>query len=204
MSLANYTDLQAAIASWGHRTDLAALIPDFVALAEARIGRDLRLRSQVIHTTLSTAAAIQTVATPTDWLETENITLNTTPPRNLSIITPEQMDIRFPLNYYAGAPRYYTMLGTNLVLGPTPDAVYAIGFDYYQRPVPLATTATNSLLTNSPNLYLYAALHELCRYTREEDLAMKWLKMYTADKDQLQVSDDAALRSGSALRVKGF
>ena len=32
MALANYTDLQSSIAAWAHRSDLTAIIPDFIAL----------------------------------------------------------------------------------------------------------------------------------------------------------------------------
>ena len=58
MALANYTDLQASIASWMVRTDLAAVIPDFVAIAEARINADVRLRQGISSGSLSTAEAI--------------------------------------------------------------------------------------------------------------------------------------------------
>jgi len=44
MSLANYTDLLASVATWLNRTDLTSVIPDFVTLAEERIARDLAER----------------------------------------------------------------------------------------------------------------------------------------------------------------
>ena len=44
MALANYADLTASVANWLNRTDLTAIIPDFVAMAESDISRDLRLR----------------------------------------------------------------------------------------------------------------------------------------------------------------
>ncbi len=49
-----YTGLQASIAGYLHRADLTSNIPDFVALAEARIARDLRLRNQIDFDTLTT------------------------------------------------------------------------------------------------------------------------------------------------------
>ena len=47
MALANYADLTASVANWLNRTDLTAIIPDFVAMAESDISRDLRLRKQI-------------------------------------------------------------------------------------------------------------------------------------------------------------
>ena len=54
MALANYADLQASVANWLHRADLTAVIPDFVAIAEARMSADLDARDMDITTSLST------------------------------------------------------------------------------------------------------------------------------------------------------
>src|ERR1700744_4538937 len=93
-----YTGLQASIASWMNRTDLAAVIPDFVTVVESRIARDLRLRNQIITTTLSATAGVESVALPADWLEFENlsVTLTGTPATNLQYLTIEQMDAKYP------------------------------------------------------------------------------------------------------------
>ena len=69
MALANYTDLLASVASYLHRSDLTANIPDFVVLAEARISRDLRIRKQITTTNLTSVAGTKTLALPSDWLE---------------------------------------------------------------------------------------------------------------------------------------
>ena len=37
MALSTYTDLQASVANWLHRSDLTAVIPDLVGLAEGRL-----------------------------------------------------------------------------------------------------------------------------------------------------------------------
>ena len=42
MALTNYTGLKASIADFLNRDDLTSVIPDFVALAEAQINRDVR------------------------------------------------------------------------------------------------------------------------------------------------------------------
>ena len=39
MALGTFTELKDAIADWLDRSDLTARIPDFIALAEARINR---------------------------------------------------------------------------------------------------------------------------------------------------------------------
>jgi hypothetical protein len=203
MAIATYSDLQTSVANWLKRSDLTSIIPDFITLAEARIARDLRLRRQVTNTALSTVAGTQTVSLPSDFLEMENITLtNTTPPAALSVVTPEIMDRKFPNGYVTGQPVVYTIVGDQVQLGPTPDAVYTVSLDYYQRFAALSTTPTNWLLTNHPSVYLFAALAEASGYVFNDERMPTWEAKYQADVQALQRSDDTALRSGSAMRVR--
>lgn len=203
MAIANYADLQTSIANWLKRSDLAAIIPDFVTLAEARVARDLRLRKQVVNTTLSTVAGTQGVTLPSDFLEAENLTLsNTNPPGSLSVVTPEILDRKFPEAYVTGQPRVYTVVGDEILFGPTPDAVYAVSLTYYQRFAALSASSTNWLLTNHPNVYLFAALAEASGYLFNDERIPTWEAKYQADVRSLQQVDDAALRSGSAMRVR--
>ena len=203
MSLANYTDLQASVASWLNRTDLSALVPDFITLAEGRIARDLRLRNQLTAGTLSTVGGTQTVALPTGWLEFENLSvLDGTVYRQITYVTGENLNTRYPTGDQSKTPRIFTIEGSSLLLGPTPDAVYTLSASYYARFAALATTATNWLLTNHPSIYLNAALAEGCDFLKDDAGVSKYLARYTADKDALQKSNDAGTHSGSSLRVR--
>jgi hypothetical protein len=206
MALATYTDLLASVAAWLNRSDLTTVIPDFVTLAEGRIARDLRLRKQVANTTLSTVSGTQTVALPSDFLEAENLTLsNTSPVGALSVVTPEYIDRKYPPSAnYTGQPAVYTIVGDSLVLGPTPDGVYTLSLDYYQRFTALSTASTNWLLTNHPAVYLNACLVEGSAYLMDADKAKAYEARYQAAISDLQFRDDAALRSGSAMRVRAL
>jgi hypothetical protein len=205
MALSNYTDLQASVAGWLHRTDLTTQIVDFITLAEERFNRELRLRRMVTNAALTTTAGVNTVALPADWLETENVTLSSTsPPGAMEVITPEQMDREYPLNYVTGQPGVYTLVGSNLILGPTPDAVYTVSLDYYQKIPALATNSTNWLMTNYPSMYLSAVMVEAGVYTFDSDMVQLWDAKYQAARDALIDQDDRALRSGSQLRVRAL
>ena len=61
MALGTYSDLQAAVVGWSNRSDLAALIPDFIMLAEERMNRELRVR-QMETPLAATAIASNTIA----------------------------------------------------------------------------------------------------------------------------------------------
>jgi hypothetical protein len=202
MALANYPDLLASVAAWLNRTDLTAVIPDFVTLAEERIARDLRIRKQVVNTTLSTVASTQSVTLPSDFLEIENISITSTSPYvALSVVTPEIMDRKYPATYWTGQPAVYCLLGDTIQFGPTPDSVYTISLDYYQR-LNIATSTTNWLLTNYPSIYLNACLVEGAAYLMDADKAQAYDARYRAAVDMLQTTDDGSLRSGSAMRVR--
>lgn len=204
MAIANYSDLQASVAAWLNRTDLTAVIPDFVTLAEERIARDLRARRQLVNASLMTVAGVQFVTVPTDFLEAENIGISSTnPPTALSVVTPEYMDRRFPAGYNTGIPVVYSFLGNTIQFGPTPDAVYTVSLDYYQR-LSLAVTATNWLLTNHPGIYLNACLVEGSAYMMDLEKAQAYDARYRSAVDDLQNSDDRSVRSGSAMRVRSL
>ena len=202
MALASYSDLLASLAGWSNRTDLTAILPDFVALAESRIARDVRVRKQVAQTTLSTVANTQHVTLPTDWLETENVTLVGSPPTNIAVITPELMDVKFPEGNNTGKPAVYCIVGDEMQLGPTPDGVYSITLDYYAKFAALSSAGVNWLLTNHPGIYLSAAMAELSLYLADDQRISLWDQKYRAEVAALMEQDDMALRSGSSMRVR--
>lgn len=203
MALDTYAGLKASVASWLKRSDLTSNIPDLIALAEARIARDLRLRKQVVTTALTTTAGVQYVTLPTDFLEAENLTVNTTPPRSISVVTPELLDVKYPANTWTGVPAVYCLLGDQMQFGPTPDAVYSISLSYYQRFTAFSADAdTNWLLQKHPSIYLFAALAEAAPFLMNDERAAMWEAKYAKDMNDLQSVDDSSLRSGSAMRVR--
>ena len=202
MALATYTDLQTSVANWLHRTDLASYIPDFVALAEARISRDIRLRSQVTSANILTVASTRSASLPAGWLEFENVTVVGDPDAQLNFANIQYLDTKYPNNGATGKPVMHSIEGQSILFGPTPDAVYTINTLYYKRWDPLATTPTNWLLTNHPSLYLFATLAEAAPFLQNDERASLWESKYAADVIKLQTSDDAGQFSGSSLRIK--
>jgi hypothetical protein len=200
MSIANYTELQAAVTGWLHRTNLATNAPDFIALAEARLARDLRLLRMITTATLATVANTATVALPTGWLEWRRLRLQA-PSQALDYLSASQWGEKYT---YAetGSPVHYLVEGQNLVLGPTPDSVYSIEALYYKMPDALIVTASNWLLTAHPGLYLWAALAEAAPFMAADQRIQVWESKYQADLAAARLADDRALSSGSNLRAR--
>jgi len=200
VALATYSDLQASAAEWLHRDDLTARIPDFIALAEARMARELRLRRMKTTATLNASAGLPTVALPADWLEFAR----------LRLLAPDlalhYLGSQAATEYRAsdtGAPRRYAIEGASLVLYPTPDAAYSIEAVYYARLAALSATPTNWLLSEAPGLYLFGALVESAPYIGDDARISLWEGRYQAEAENVRATDARAAASGSALRVRG-
>lgn len=202
MALSNYTDLLASVASWMNRTDLTAIIPDFVTIAESRIARDLRLRKQVTSSTLTTSTTTRAVALPSGWLEFSNLTIDGTPNTILQAVTTEHLNANYPESGYSAKPIVFATEGDSVLFGPLPDAAYTVNIDYFARFPALASNSTNWLMTNHPKVYLSACMAEAKTFTMDKQAAAEWNAIYKGEIAELQKDDDQAVHSGSVLRVK--
>lgn len=200
MAIATYADLQQAIGSWLHRDDLAARIPDFIALAEARIARDIRMQRMLATTTLTTTPGVAAVALPADWLQSQRLTMDG--PRRVLEYVPGGMAAVAYTAAQAGAPRWFTVEGQDLVLWPVPDTAQQIDCTYYARFAALASTPTNWLLQQHPGLYLFGALAEAAPFLQDDTRAPLWEGKYSADVAQATAADARAVSSGSQLRMR--
>ena len=68
MAITNYTELKTAVANFLARSDLTDRIPEFIALAEARLSRELESRSQEKRANATLTANDEFVALPTDFV----------------------------------------------------------------------------------------------------------------------------------------
>ena len=90
MALTTYSELKTSVADWLHRSDLSAIIPDLITIAEMRMNSDLSARDMETTATLYTVAGTKTVALPTDVVETRRLAITSTDPqRVLHFIAPE-------------------------------------------------------------------------------------------------------------------
>lgn len=205
MAITNYSELQTAVASFTHRSDLTANIPDFIRLAEDVIYGDIDSRQQDTSATLTCVANTETVALPTDFIDFRSLSLaSTTPMGTLEYLSPEQYKQEFQFGY-TGTPRAYTVIGNNLYLQPTPDQAYTLNAIYEAKLTNLSISATtNWLLTAYPSIYLYASLAQAAIYMEDADMEAKWVEMYQktivgvnnndwANASNLQVKTDVNL-----------
>jgi hypothetical protein len=189
--ITNYSELQTAIASYLDRSDLTSMIPTFISLAEAKLNRSLRLRAQE-STAAGTASA--SVALPSDFLQVISITVTCG-------------GSTYPVDYIRpgdvkGESRpvyHYTIVGSNIVFDPVAaDTTYML--TYYAK---FQTVASydNWLITNAPDVYLYASLLECEPYLKNDDRMMVWNSLLQRSIDDLVTQDNYA-RYGQGLRMR--
>ena len=183
----DYDWLKDSVAKWnGNRSDLAALIPDFVMLAEKQINGDLDASAQEVSITLAAPAATPSVTLPDD---TGRLI-------SLSVIGGDELDYVAPAVFNsqkvdgdAGKPRTFTVIGREVFLGPVPDADYTLLLAYRQYVPALADSAgSNWLIEKHPEVYLAACMVETIYYTKNfADLA-NWAGKYEAAMEALNNS----------------
>lgn len=204
MAIGTYSELQTAVANWLHRSDLTALIPDFIALAEARMNGDLTARSMEVRTTLTcvpgTTLAARYVALPTDVVEVKRLVLATEPAVVLEYKSPDQLVADNNYLLAASQPNSFTVIGGNLELSPPPDSAYSLELVYLQRiPALSGSNTTNWALTQNPNVYLYGSLLAAAPYTQDDPRLAIYETEYRKAVDTINGID---WYSGSTLRVR--
>ena len=200
MSIATYAELKTAVANFIDRTDLTSRIPEFIAMSEAAIGRDVRIRQMEKRAT--TNISTEYVDMPTDFIMARNIQLNTSSQERLKYLTPEQMDM-YRSSQTTGKPRNYTIIGTEFQFKPVPDGAYEVEIAYLARFAALSgDNDTNWLLTNQPGIYLYGALVQASPYLKDDERTKLWASLYNAEVESINKQDNEARYSGATLRMQ--
>jgi len=211
--ITSYTTLQTAIGDYLKRdqdTQLTAAFPGFIQLFEAKMNRELFVRQMEQRSSASVVAGVtdsEFVLLPSDFQSMRRVRLSSvTGKPALEFRSGTQMDeFRFTNSDTTGRPRYFTIFGSEMELGPTPDANYTVEMVYRQNIPALSSNSSNWLLTMAPDLYLYGALLESAPYLKEDDRIQVWGLGFKTALDELNLlNTTAAFNAGpSVVRVSG-
>lgn len=186
MALNTYDQLLASLAGWLMRDDLTAVLPDFVALAEADMSNRLRLRSMLTEATVSDAGG----ALPADCVRVRSVARDGY--GHLGFASDASV-ADYSVGLRGGQSLYWTIEGNSLVIGPEQTGAGTVTLRYYQRiPALSASNQTNAVLLASPACYLYGALKQSAPYLADDLRVATWDTLYTQACDLLQAADDDA------------
>jgi hypothetical protein len=207
MPLTNYAELQQTIEDYLENDDVSGNVADFIALAEARMNREISVRG--MHKQVELDIDTDVVALPVDFIESVAWRLTgVTPNLTAKYIPPDRF---FPMisASFGGAPRLYTIVGENSHWAPDPTGVdagtYPSTLEYLSRLEALSdTNTTNWMLTANPDMYLYGSLLEAQPYLLDDERITVWGGMYKQALQSL-VSADARskYRPGGVMRPEG-
>lgn len=181
-TITTYATLVTAVTEYLARDQdatLIARIPTFIQLFEAKMNRSLFVRQmeQRSTTTISTSSTDpEFISLPTDFQSMRRVRLSSVTGKPcLEFKSGTQMDeYRFSTGNTSGQPRYFSIMGSEMELVPTPDSNYTIEMMYRKNIPALATTDPNWLLTLAPDIYLYGALLESAPYIKEDGRIQTW------------------------------
>jgi len=177
----NYTQLTSAIKGFAENDFPATVgsftsadqIARFVQLAEQRIYNMVQLPAIRKNVTGGLTTGNKYLATPSDWLSTFSLAVINTANEYHYLLNKDVNFIResYPdtdAAFYA-KPEYYAVFDDNtFILGPTPDANYAVELHYFYYPESIVTAGTTWLGTNFDSALLYGALLEAALFMKSD------------------------------------
>lgn len=175
MNIIDYASLQAAAADYLNRADLTARIPDFIGLAEVRMMRKLRLRLLEAEAAYTGSVGSRTLALPSDYREPLNLWWNNGTDREALRFVPAALLDVWTTNT---RPLLWTIDGTNIAFEAPCDSAYSFTFRYRQKLALSNSVTTNVLLTQYPDIYLFATLVEAAPYLKDKDALAMWDDRY--------------------------
>ena len=207
----NYTELCANIADICENTFTADEYAMFTKQAEQRIYNTVQLANLRKNVTGTLTSSNKYLQAPTDFLSAYS----------LAVIDGDgdyhyllNKDVNFIREAYpssstgTGLPKFYAIFGPrsdeqnelSFIVGPTPDAAYAVELHYYYYPESIVTAGTTWLGDNFDSALLNGALVEAIRYMKgEPDMVKLYQDMYVQAITLLKNLGDGKQR-GDAYR----
>lgn len=206
-TIGDYQDLQALVAAYLDRDDLNPQLRNFIAMAEAELNR--RLRVVNMETKTIWVMNGEEYPLPADFRRMRKIHIEGSPDRPLVEISPTAA----PMMYRGvenGSPRAYWLEGRVLTLAPNPGTDTTFRVTYWRRIPPLLDSQpVNWLLTEHPDIYVWATLREAAAYIRDPEAQDYAENRFNIAVEQLRlesVTDSWAsgpLTPRTAVQVRG-
>lgn len=207
MSLSTYAGLRTALVNFllndavGSNSISSTDADDLITLAEARINKEVRHKH--MEKALSGTIASGVLTVPSDFVALKFAYIATTPVQVLIPSTSDQIFLQYPNRSSTDVPKYIARDVTNFVFGPFPDGNYSVGGTYYYRFSALSS-ALNSLFSDHPDLYLFAALAEAAPFVGYDQRMPLWEAKYARILEAVNKEENQSRHSGGPLQVKAI
>ena len=149
----------------------AEQINTFIQEAEQRIYNTVQLLDLRKNVTGNVTSGNKYLSVPTDWLANFSLAIIDATGRYEYLLNKDVSFIRqsFPNPSTTGIPTHYAYFDENsYILGPTPDANYAVELHYFYYPESIVTAGTSWLGDNFDSVLLYGSLLEAYTFMKGE------------------------------------
>jgi hypothetical protein len=178
LTISTYAQLESACENWLKRSGLDDRIPEFISLGEARIGREVKAKQ--MEQRVSTDAA-QYVSVPSDFVSMRGVRIQGSTIGWLDYMTPDEF-FATTASSSSSTVKKYTIFGDELVFPVAPSGDVELW--YYKRLAALSS-ATNTLFTSNPDLYLYAAMAVAQPFLQKDGKIALWNDLYIQVRDSV-------------------
>ena len=207
----NYKELTAAIKGFSENdfpTTVGSFtspeqLARFVQLAEQSIFNTVQMPAFRKNQTGNMTSGNKYLATPSDWLATFSLAVINSANEYHYLLNKDVNFIResYPdtdAAFYA-EPQYYAIFDDNtFILGPTPDANYAVELHYFYYPESIVTAGTSWLGNNFDSVLLYGALLEAANFMKSDaDIIANYKARFDRAMAELKQLGDAKDRQDS-------
>ena len=191
-ALLDYLDLRFAVTDHVGNRNISDVMPRLVQMAEASLNKKLRCRQQITAVTLTFTDGVADL--PGDFAEMSSVYGLNGRKMRASILG----DARRSGSEYAK----YSIDGSK---------IYIYGFsgdrdiEYYAKLPTLTTSASasNWLLQEAPDVYLYAVGFEAAKFLKDVDLTQATKTLLDDALHSLAIDDERARWANSVVRVQG-
>jgi|SRR5882672_428970 len=208
--MTDYSTLKSDLLSWSARDDLAASTASFIMVAEAFLGRRIRLLDQETDTTLTASSPDYTATLPAGFLGFKHLFVVGSSLPGTEYLPPNKFhelanSPRDGFSVLTGAKTLYTIESGKVKLlaaaGATSDVV--LNATYYGRLTALSDAApSNALLTDHYDIYLHAGLVALWTYVGSDKDVSRHVKFRDEAIEGLTEHENRRRRGVAPLAVR--
>lgn len=196
----NKTELYANIVAYteNNSTDFQDMLATFVTQTEKRIYNLVQLPAFRKNVTGNVTASNKYLATPSDYKSVFSLAVVDGAGEYQYLLNKDVNFIReaYPTPTSVGLPKFYGQFDANtFILGPAPDAAYAMELHYFYYPESITVAETSWLGDNFDPVLLYGSLVEAYIYMKgEAELLNKYEQKFMEAMNELKQLGDGKLR----------
>lgn len=205
MALSTYAELKTAIATRLSRSNMTALIPDFVTITHAKMMRGdilnqmpaVRIDDMLTEADIALTTGVGTL--PSDYLERKSLYVSDNSETTMKFMPVARFN-SLGAKTQAGTPAFYTIKGSSILVAPYSSDT--LKFYYYAAlDEPTADSDTNAIFTKTPHAYLYGALAEAYDHIRAMDRSAYYRQQFVSAVITLNEESDSHEFDGDSLAM---